>query len=585
MSVSWLSFTTTVGKLSIPLNLSKLNDQRQWFYLKNDNDENVIGILTSLYCEVSESFMLNNTLNITRGNLYPRGELSCENLHSNLINTLLNKTMNAKESNPQCITSNKVNNTCYIGSCDYTNDRTLQKDDIKSIYNNRKSIVNNHMPTDVPIQNNNSNSNINSNSNNNNNVGLFSPIHTDRKISFQTTNQSLHSIETILDQIKDNSYIEGNYPSLILNSEFIQKLSNKVKDINEEEEELNSKVIINSQLNEKIKEKENILKRERNKLEEKYRKYKVNQAEYETKSLNLAQSNIQFENDHNRFMLEKEIFIQDKDNFININIIFSSINYNKNITDLDINAETIDEDVIVDTKVKRKSIQKSKTMSIPVDSNKSHRLALQCNLKKKKEIILENPSNYNITKSKSKPNSTGSTTNYTSGNNSEVTSNDYQNVFYNTSLCQDVNSNIYNAKYFAPIAEINLTNSNIEQREVFNTNPLADSLEYGMTGKKAPVNSTYIGRSAMRKNSKQYTNGSTNLHLTSEITSNNLRKKSVKNATVQQSKKFFIAPFGAKVLITKKDSIGVKSETIANTISSVSSANYKNGLRLSKKNK
>lgn len=582
LSSSWLSFTTTVGKLSIPLTLSKLNDQRQWFYLKNDNDENVIGILTSLYCEVSDSFLTNNTLNLTKGNIYPRAELSCENLHSNLINTLLNRTINAKESNHQCSTSNKMNNICYIGSCDYTNDRTIQKDDIKSTSNNVNSHMNTnvHLPTEAPIR-----------SCTSNNAKVFSHIYTDRNISFQTTNQSLQSIEAILNQIKDNSYIESNH-SLGFNGEFIQRLSNKIKTLYVDEEELNNQTIINNQLNEKIKEKENILKRERNKLEDKYRKYKESQAEYETKSLNLAQSNIQFENDQSRFSLEKEIFAQDQENSRNISIMFASTNY-KNIIDC---IYSNDDHCIYDTAFPVKSMQKSKTMQ----AEQRHALASGI-FKKKKEIILENPLNYNVTKSKSKPNSTGSTTNYTSGHNSDITSNDSQNVFYNTSICQEINCfAVNNTKYFAPIAEINLTNSNYDQRdtvktEVFNTNPLIDSLECGTANKKVPAN-IYMGRSTMRKNSKLCTNGSNNLYFVNEVNVNNSRKKSVKNPTIHQIKKIAMASSAINnntkgersgiMPMNKKDS-GIKSDTITNTVmtSLFTNTNVKTGLRLSKKNK
>ena len=44
-------FDTEIGKVNIPLNKNKLEEKKEWYYLKNKNEENVISILISTYNE------------------------------------------------------------------------------------------------------------------------------------------------------------------------------------------------------------------------------------------------------------------------------------------------------------------------------------------------------------------------------------------------------------------------------------------------------------------------------------------------------------------------------------------------------
>ena len=42
---SWLVLSVKIASIAIPLSLNKLNGQRQWYYMKNEKEENLISTL------------------------------------------------------------------------------------------------------------------------------------------------------------------------------------------------------------------------------------------------------------------------------------------------------------------------------------------------------------------------------------------------------------------------------------------------------------------------------------------------------------------------------------------------------------
>lgn len=227
---SWFVLSTTIASLSIPLTINKLNSQRQWYYLKNENDENILSILVSFSTKV----LLHNQLPQNKT------ELSINN-QSNILNSLLNRT---------AIYPNSTKHTSYES-------------------------------------------------------GLLR-----QKNSFNVSNLYL-----------DNSFSYRQNISIETIYELITEKSKKLESIDEKIRIQN----LNSNLTyEKIKDRENILRRERLKLDEKVKRYNINQLEYETKCINTAQNITQFEKDNNRFLIEKDIMDYNKDLYTDLNFIYLS---------------------------------------------------------------------------------------------------------------------------------------------------------------------------------------------------------------------------------------------------------------------
>jgi hypothetical protein len=74
-------FDSILAKISIPINPNKLNDACEWYYLQNLKNENIIGVLLSMYCDTKEK--LNSPQNPT-----PNNDLSFINTHKNIRNDI-----------------------------------------------------------------------------------------------------------------------------------------------------------------------------------------------------------------------------------------------------------------------------------------------------------------------------------------------------------------------------------------------------------------------------------------------------------------------------------------------------------------
>ena len=97
-------FDSILAKISIPINPNKLNDACEWYYLQNLKNENVIGVLLSMYCDKKEKpnspHTPNNDLSFINGNKNIRNDISCDYVKQSNINTgnlflnIINRTKN-----------------------------------------------------------------------------------------------------------------------------------------------------------------------------------------------------------------------------------------------------------------------------------------------------------------------------------------------------------------------------------------------------------------------------------------------------------------------------------------------------------
>ena len=66
ITTSWFLFNSTIAQITLPISLNHINTQREWFYLKNENDENVIGVLISFQCDDIQSIKTQLTPQINK---------------------------------------------------------------------------------------------------------------------------------------------------------------------------------------------------------------------------------------------------------------------------------------------------------------------------------------------------------------------------------------------------------------------------------------------------------------------------------------------------------------------------------------
>lgn len=112
-------FDSQIAKVTIPFNLNKFDDKREWYYLKNVKEENVIGVLISIYCELKPDFSINieNIPNANTNNSYLIQKSSFNNadkressydVHENKSNvmSIINKSHNNSFNNIQRIVVN-----------------------------------------------------------------------------------------------------------------------------------------------------------------------------------------------------------------------------------------------------------------------------------------------------------------------------------------------------------------------------------------------------------------------------------------------------------------------------------------------
>jgi hypothetical protein len=152
VSKTFLIFDSILAKVSIPVNPNKLDDKREWFYLKNSKEENLISVLCSIYCEVKsdKTFYLDNNLSCV---VSPQNKNDTS--HDIFRNTSCNNhVMNRTLQNPNIPFSNVQNILNNINN--YSLDENLKSIKTKNhdntvIYNeNYKSpdlstITNNHL--------------------------------------------------------------------------------------------------------------------------------------------------------------------------------------------------------------------------------------------------------------------------------------------------------------------------------------------------------------------------------------------------------------------------------------------------------
>lgn len=157
VSRTFLIFDSQIAKVSIPLNTNKFDDKREWFYLKNSN-ENLICILCSIYCESKsdKSLYVENNLSclispqnkndisydVLRNNQYMNRTLNNPNMtYSNVQNILNNINNYSLEDNGKHMkTKNYENTVIYNDNCKSPDMSTITNNNLFSPYSNRGEI-------------------------------------------------------------------------------------------------------------------------------------------------------------------------------------------------------------------------------------------------------------------------------------------------------------------------------------------------------------------------------------------------------------------------------------------------------------
>lgn len=102
---TWLLLSSKIASISIPLSLNKLNSQRQWYYMKNENEENLISILISFSMSNITNRLVNKTDISINDNII--------NTNTSAICSMLNRTVIPRHVSYE---SNKMNNSYYTFS-------------------------------------------------------------------------------------------------------------------------------------------------------------------------------------------------------------------------------------------------------------------------------------------------------------------------------------------------------------------------------------------------------------------------------------------------------------------------------------
>ena len=363
------SYTTSIfiikknfASVKIPILYSKKDNKKQWFFLKDINDNICIKILISIeiYLEnkIINNFKSNNSKNILKRN----------------SETIKENKMYDKISN-----NNNLNNINYYN---------------KKIIN--KSLVNNHNNTCIVTTNYNSNSGnsqlnitnniymktINNNSNNINNLNItfpfnFSPIPIFGKSnSFfietikEKDNNKVHinqnSFKSLIDKKSkdtenkdlklisendgDSITINDNDNSDEIKTEIKNDILNNKEDLfdkintlilKKKEEIKNNQQIYTDNYNNYLKEKKiivkngKILEKENEKIKNNIKIIEKSKQIYETKALNLNEYIMDFSKTLNRDVIQNELYEYERtimENLNNISFAFNNIEYLKNQT-------------------------------------------------------------------------------------------------------------------------------------------------------------------------------------------------------------------------------------------------------------
>lgn len=128
-------FDSIIAKISVPINISKLNDSSEWYYLKNKKNENIIGVLISMYYDSLEKSCFPIFTNCESSffaakNNQNKNDISCDIIRSN------NQTTNNLFLN----IINRTNNTSFVNnSVDYI---TLKAQNQSNNVNDKKIEIN-----------------------------------------------------------------------------------------------------------------------------------------------------------------------------------------------------------------------------------------------------------------------------------------------------------------------------------------------------------------------------------------------------------------------------------------------------------
>jgi hypothetical protein len=128
-------FDSIIAKVSIPFTMNKIDDKREWYYLKNSKDENIICLLLSIYCDYKDK---NNSMSEDKylsKSSNKKHDISCDVIKSsNKIINVINKSNNSyiEQGNKTKIIEikdqilNKINNS-HLTPNRYLNNSTLKK--------------------------------------------------------------------------------------------------------------------------------------------------------------------------------------------------------------------------------------------------------------------------------------------------------------------------------------------------------------------------------------------------------------------------------------------------------------------------
>ncbi len=310
IGTSWMVFNSTLCSLFIPFfdNINNFNDQKQNYYLKNKKGNNIIAILSSIWCEYSS----NNNNSITNNDL--------------TFNNGINKTF---------CNNNNFSNSRIIGdissyelSGNLNNTMVNRNNFVHHFYNNSKDSTNsnnnlNDTSTNTILDN-------NLGENNNHHNSTFSPY--SERINI-TNLVGINNISNFNNNKKNNNnnydilglidaYVEKNNGNVDM--EIIEKLRNQAKTLKEREESLKNQQLKDNELIKKMKEKENNLNKEKTNLEEKIKKFKKEQNDFNKKNISINQSTLYFEQELSKHLIEKEISNQSNNLFYNLNYFIAT---------------------------------------------------------------------------------------------------------------------------------------------------------------------------------------------------------------------------------------------------------------------
>ena len=378
IGTSWMVFNSTLCSLFIPFfdNINNFNDQKQNYYLKNKKGNNIIAILSSIWCEYSS----NNNNSITNNDL--------------TFNNGINKTF---------CNNNNFSNSRIIGdissyelSGNLNNTMVNRNNFVHHFYNNSKDSTNsnnnlNDTSTNTILDN-------NLGENNNHHNSTFSPY--SERINI-TNLVGINNISNFNNNKKNNNnnydilglidaYVEKNNGNVDM--EIIEKLRNQAKTLKEREESLKNQQLKDNELIKKMKEKENNLNKEKTNLEEKIKKFKKEQNDFNKKNISINQSTLYFEQELSKHLIEKEISNQSNNLFYNLNYFIATgqdipiiiqtekINKQNYILNNNSNNENLNNQDLENKKYKKEEkkelILETVTKYIPQDKNQKNKIKI-----------------------------------------------------------------------------------------------------------------------------------------------------------------------------------------------------------------